>query len=62
MSNPRTNKYSIRPTHGRENAYKFKPVKKDSSNTWTRKRRINLLRHQNNPTYGRVKGVNGENQ
>ena len=63
-SNPRTNKYSIRPTHGRANAYtSFKFAKQDSSNPWTRKRRrINLLRHQNNPTYGRVKGVNGENQ
>ena len=42
---------------------KFKLAKQDSSNPWTRKHRnINLLKHQNNPTYGRVKGVNGENQ
>ena len=27
-SNTRTNKYSIRPTHGRENAYELKLVKK----------------------------------
>ena len=27
-SNPWTSKYLIRPTHGRENAYKFKLVKK----------------------------------
>ena len=41
---------------------KFKLPKQDSSNPWTRMRRINLLRHQNNPTYGWVKGVNSENQ
>ena len=52
-SNPWTSKCSC----------KFKFAEQDSSNPWTRKRRrINLLRHQNNPTYGRVKGVNGENQ
>ena len=27
MSNPWTNKYSIRPTHGQENAYELKLVK-----------------------------------